>query len=364
MAPVNAAKTVGNIGAATVGTLTGAGTEAIKTAARAGYQGGRPAEAFLENFHGTEPLQNVVEDARDAVGELRRQRGDAYRAAMAKVGQDQTILDFNDIDNAISNAVRIKTFKGQNLSPSTEGIRTGMTAEINKWKLLDPQEFHTAEGIDALKQKLGDIRDATQYGTPERRAADEIYRAVRQTIVDQVPEYAQVMKAYEDASEQIREIEGTLSLNPNARVDTALRKVQSILRDNVNTSYGYRGELAKFLVNAGAPNLMEKLAGQALKPWDPRGLARVGAMNVASGLAGAALGHGVGALGPGALAVIPTLAASSPRLAGYGAYGLGALGRYGANAFDRLGPLGRLPFRPIGQAAYQVGRNPYTPDSP
>jgi hypothetical protein len=38
------------------------------------------------------------------------------------------------------------------------------------------------------------------------------------------------------------------------QVDTTLRKLQSILRDNVNTSYGYRGELAKFLVNAGAPN--------------------------------------------------------------------------------------------------------------
>jgi hypothetical protein len=30
-----------------------------------------------------------------------------------------------------------------------------------------------------------------------------------------------------------------------ARVDTTLRKLQSVLRDNVNTSYGYRGELAK-----------------------------------------------------------------------------------------------------------------------
>jgi hypothetical protein len=87
-------------------------------------------------------------------------------------------------------------------------------------------------------------------------------------------------------------------------------------------------------------------------------------MNAASGLAGAALGHGVGALGPGALAVIPTLAASSPRLAGYAAYGLGAAGRYGANAFDRLGPLGRLPFRPMGQGAFQIGRNLYLAAAP
>jgi hypothetical protein len=56
--------------------------------------------------------------------------------------------------------------------------------------MLDPAEFHTPEGIDPLKQKIGDIRDATQYGTPERVAANGIYNAVRQTIVDQAPEYA------------------------------------------------------------------------------------------------------------------------------------------------------------------------------
>jgi hypothetical protein len=40
-------------------------------------------------------------------------------------------------------------------------------------------EFHTAEGIDALKQQLGDIREATQP------AADRIYQEVRWIIVDQ-----------------------------------------------------------------------------------------------------------------------------------------------------------------------------------
>jgi hypothetical protein len=48
---------------------------------------------------------------------------------MANVGADQTVLDFNDIDNAISKAVAIKTFKGQSLSPTTERIRQSMTAE-------------------------------------------------------------------------------------------------------------------------------------------------------------------------------------------------------------------------------------------
>jgi hypothetical protein len=31
-----------------------------------------------------------------------------------------------------------------------------------------------------------------------------------------------------------------------------------------------------------------------------------------------------------------------PRLGGFGAFGIGAAGRHGANALDRLGPLARL----------------------
>lgn len=51
------------------------------------------------------------------------------------------------------------------------------------------------------------------------------------------------MKNYENASNLIREIEKTLSLNPKASIDTALRKLQSVMRDNVNTNYGKRGDL-------------------------------------------------------------------------------------------------------------------------
>jgi hypothetical protein len=63
---------------------------------------------------------------------------------------------------------------------------------------------------------------------------------------------------------------------------------------------------------------------------------------------------GAGALGfgvPGAaLAAVPGLAAMSPRLMGEAAYGAG----------HDAGGLGSLPLRPMGQAAFQFGRNPYS----
>jgi len=331
-------KGAGVVGSELVGGLaTHAGGEALRTAARAGAEGGAPATAFLENLRGKAPADEAVAAARQGLGEMVKQRGAAYRTEMAKLGLDTTVLDFTKIDDALIKASGVKTYKGQDLSPSTTEIRSKMTQAIQEWRALPPKDFHTPEGLDALKKKLGDIYEGTQPGTPERVAARQIYDGVRQTIIDQAPQYAKIMTAYEEASDIIKQMEKTLSLNPGASVDTSLRKLQSVLRNNVNTSYGSRKELAQYLVNAGAPNLMERLAGQALQPWLPRGLGRLGAqIGVELGLgAGAhAAGAGLGALAPG-------LAISSPRLMGESAYYLGKASPYGV---------------PAGRGAFQAGR--------
>jgi hypothetical protein len=336
LAPVTSL--IGKVAPGVGGRMSGVGGEAITTAYRAGQEGGARGEAFRAAMTGAEPITAVVDDARKALAQLRQERGKLYRSGMAGVAQDKTVLNFNDIDQSVSNAMRIKTFKGEELSPSTQSVRNEMTAEINKWKLLDPREFHTVEGIDALKQKLGDIRDAQQYGTPARTAADEIYQAVRSTIVKQAPAYAKVMQGYETASEEIRAIERELSLNPKASVDTALRKITAALRDNVNTNFGRRRELVDFLAQSGAPHLLEKIAGQSLKQLMPQGLANL-----------AVSGEGAGALlalaaGNPLLAakIAGVIAAHSPRLYGEVAYGAGV--------------ASRLPLPEISLGALQAGR--------
>jgi hypothetical protein len=54
--------------------------------------------------------------------------------------------------------------------------------------------------MDALKQSIGDIKDALPYGTPQRRVADEVYNSIRGTVAKQAPEYGKTMKGYVGAS--------------------------------------------------------------------------------------------------------------------------------------------------------------------
>lgn len=328
-----AGRGAGRVASEVAGVTTGAGGTALQLAAKAGAEGGDAARAFRENITSAAPAAEVVDDMRAAVSKMRQERGNLYRQEMAKIGADKTIMSWNDVDTALADMNKVATYKGQSLSPSTEAIRDRIVGTIDEWKNLRASEFWTPEGFDALKRKVGDIRDATQYGTPERRVADQAYNSIKKTIVDQAPEYARVMKGYEEASNMIREIERTLAAKPGASVDTSLRRLQSILRNNVNTNYGRRAELAEYLVNAGAPHLMEKLAGQALNAWMPRGLARVTGPLTTAGAGFASLP-----------AAIPAAAAASPRLMGEVAYGLGKASR-----------LGR-PAKRILESSRQVGR--------
>lgn len=334
-----AAKAVGKGAAAVIGGIgTNTGGQAIVEAAKAGAEGGEAAKVFRENMRGVANIEDVVTDAKSALQQLRLDRGAEYRASMAKVAGDTTALDFTKIDDAIKTTQNVKTFKGQDLSPSTKAVRADIASAIDGWKKLDPADFHTAEGIDALKQKIGDIRDAQKYGTPERLVADKAYNAIRQTIVDQVPEYAKVMSGYESATKLIQDIEKTLSLNPKASVDTAVRKLQSVLRNNVNTNYGRREVLADYLVSAGATHLVTALAGQALNAATPRGIGKVTAGLVAAG-GGAGLLSGVGTL-PG-LVALGLLPLTSPRAVGEAAFAAGRA--------SNVAPT-------IGRSAFQTGR--------
>lgn len=351
-------KLAGKMGIGALGVTTGVGHDALQTAYSAGREGGPAAEAFRDNITRRAPLTEAVDDARGAIEALRTQRGNEYRQAMTKtgkIGADTTVLNFNKIDHAVSQADEIQVYRGrsgmqpaQTLNTPTDAVRTEMKGQINKWRALDPQEFHTAEGVDALKRSLYNIMDAQPYGSPQRKAASQIYGAVRQTIIDQVPEYAKVMKAYERASDQLSNIERELSLNPKANISTSLRKLQSVLRDNVNTSYGQRQNLVKFLVNNGAPHLMEKLAGQSLASWFPRGLARIAATETVPAM-GAALAAGLPGAAIGAAATLPAI---SPRLMGEGAYWSGAAAR-------KLAPITHVPritrtLGVLGRAGAQV----------
>ena len=296
-----------------LGLKTGVGTEAIEQAVQSGRQGNT---TFLENMRGDVPMTNVLDDAQANLAQMNLNKQKDYRSGMVDIKKDKSILDFKGIDQSLDNAQNMVSFKGKIKDQTAANVVEKMRAKIADWKNSDPAEFHTPEGLDNLKQSLWeDFGKLPREEKTAFSAGKQIYDSVKNEIGKQAPTYAKVMKEYSDASELTKEIERALSLGQTASADTAMRKLQSLMRNNVNTNYGQRLNLAQQLESAGGRDLMPALAGQALSSKLPRGLQS--ATNIPSAL----LAYGAG--GP-ALATLDLLA-SSPKLAGEASYKYGQL---------------------------------------
>jgi hypothetical protein len=331
-------KPVGAAAQVATGITSGVGPKAVYATSKAGNAGGAKATALLDNMRGTEGVESVVQEARDAVSAMKADASATYKADKAKWAKDSTtVLDWTDVNKSLDGIGKVRSFQGvsgkaalQNLEQSTGKVRLEVLDIVNKWQKLDPTEFHTVEGFDALKQQLGDLLDKPEIrqNPSSRRVVMETYDAIKKTIQKQSPSYAAAMQRSEEAIKLVREIETTLSLKKSAGIDAPLRKLQSILRNNANTNYGRRAEMGSMLEKAGATTLKEKLAGQMMSGLMPRGLTGQGA--------------GIGSLlysftDPTALATLPL---TMPRVVGEGAY---YTGKFGA---------------PTARSAFQAGRDP------
>jgi hypothetical protein len=339
-------KAVGAAGKAVapiVGMTTGVGTEAAQQALRAGYMGGDIGEMFKQNMRGNVPTETVLDAARQNLAVMSANKQAEYRANMASVKADTSILNFSGIYAAISQAENIAKFKGQVKNQKASDAIAAIRAEIDNWRNLDPAQFHTPEGMDALKQKIGGIIETIPYEQRvARTSAGGIYDSIKKEITKQAPEYAKAMKEYSDAGDLIREIQRALSLGQKASADTAMRKLQSLMRNNVQTNYGSRINLGRQLEAAGGQEMMPALAGQAMSEFTPRGMQR------ATSIPGALLAFQTGGLAPAA----GMAAVSSPRLMGEALYGAGAVGR-GASRVGSMLP--QANYQALTNATYQAG---------
>jgi hypothetical protein len=342
----NALKLAGK-GAETVtsnalGLTTGAGKESVRAAARAGREGGDSARAFTDSMRGNVPIEDVVNTAKAAVDQVRQDRAAAYKGGMADLSKDKTVLDFQPIDDALAKATDVGTFKGKVVNRSAGETMDKVSQIVTEWKGLDPKEFHTPEGLDALKRTLGDLRDSTEHGTPARVAADRVYNAVKGEIAKQAPDYAKTMEAYARASDNLKEVTKTLSLGEKATGDTAGRKLLSATRNEAQTNYGQRIKLIDQLAQH-EPTLPYMIAGQGMNALAPRGLVGRGGMMAAGG---SILANPLNAF---------LLPGFSPRLVGEAAYAGGKGAGLTGKALNAL-RITEENIRRTGRGAYQTGR--------
>jgi len=314
----------------TLGMTTGVGAEPVAQAFKAGMRGGDIAKQFLDNLRGHVPMGDVLVLAKQNLDLLKKKKLTDYKTNMKAVKSDKQVLGFDTIDKALSNADKMVSYKGQVKNPVGADAVLKIRELVNQWKKLDPAEFHTPEGLDALKQRVWSVRESIDVGNRTAQSvAQGVYNQIKATISKQAPIYSKTMKEYTETSDMIREMERAFSMGDKASLDTTMRKLQSLMRDNVSTNYGQRLSFAKELEKQGAGEFLPSLAGQSLAGSSPRGMQKIAAMPEA---------FAAGSVG-GIPAGAAVLAASSPKLVGEASHAAGALGRIMKKPFKDIPKL-------------------------
>ncbi|MFZ5784028.1 MAG: hypothetical protein ACOY4R_27840 [Pseudomonadota bacterium] len=343
-----------------LGVSTGAGAAPLKEAMRAGREGGEAGINFRRAIQEGVPVEEVVDLARQGVDNMKREAQQVYnvRKNDPKYGwaNDATELDFAPITDAWQKLVDSYTTKS--------GMRVVGDPEWNKIQEVGTivaeweknPALRTVDDFDGLKRRIQAIYpDGEQPQV--RRAVTAMSKAVGDQIKKQAPGYARAMKDYSQAMDQLWEMERAFALGDRASMQTAMSKLQSVMRNNANTQYGLRAQKLSELEEAGNVDIAPYLAGSALSSWAPRGINRG---VIGGGLPlGAMMATGAASL-PALVAGGAGLATTSPRLVGniYHAMGraAGLPTRLSARAGLPMGYFSRALSRPGRQGALLLER--------
>ena len=336
-------KVAGEVAATGAGVTTGAGRTPIKEAVRVGFSGSPDEQiAFLENLRGTADRTAVLRDAKVGLKTIRDERRSAYDRQMGLLKSKDVQLDFAPVLDEWNTLQQSFLASGgvSRIGPATQDVLRKISGVMEEWARTPAA--HNVDGLDALKQRIRDeAGNFSSLSDQQQRVVTVLTQKIGKEIEKQAPEYAQIMKAYETESRLIDDIEQSLSLGTKQATDTAIRKLQSVMRNNVNTNYGRRADLLGAVEEKSGRPIMPALAGQSLNAVEPRGWGQaIAGGSIAGGFANPMIWS--------------ELLAASPRVVGTVAYRGGQTARAISDLAKTIG--GANAGRVTGQAAFQSGR--------
>lgn len=295
---------------------TGVSPETMRTAFTAGQEGSQP---FWAQLTGRAEPSEIVDAAHEATNALKERRRNDYLSSKAGWAASQKQLDYTPINQALANAEKDVMHGSLVYRPEAKKMLDELKNKIEDWQTTPNTlgvNYHNIEGVDKLKQLVGDIRSTAKPGTPEEALGTRIYNSIKNTLVSHDPNYQSAMGQYSDASDMLNQLKTTLSINPKASVDTTLRKLL-LAQKQVD---GSKGSLLNELKEVN-PEIGNMISGHLLNPPLPVGLR--GNIGAALSLSPHIAAGAAGSVDPVTAAL--NLAASSPRAMGALSYGAGKM---------------------------------------
>ena len=328
-------KYLGGAGRVYAAQISNLGTDILDTATDIGRGTDEVRKInLLDNMRGITDEGELVTTALENLNTLKQEKLSKYAKEIDALKLDTIIVKpkiINNIVEEISNNLNKYDKYGQTLLDDADKIvRKKILQSIADFK--NNPDMHTVAGLDFLKKQIDGFRpNSITAGNKGNALVTNAYNIVRDNITN--PKYKDIMKEYELASTQQASIIKELGLNNNAKVNKAmvLRKLKAAYKtESGGVNFKERKKMVKEL--DPSESLTDKLTGSALNPTFPQGMGGALAKQAAPI---AAITYASGASNPfTALPILANMAASSPRLQGKLAYGIGNLqGKANRNRF-------------------------------
>jgi hypothetical protein len=313
-----------------LGATTGTGAGTIKQFSKAITEGGEGAKVAREALRGANAPQDIVDEARTALGTIIKNRSDDYSSQLSKLKTKSNVIDHTPIIEkfnkqledfgVFSNADGTPNFSRSPGLGRYEKDLQGLSETLKDWGTREGD--NTITGVDKLKQVIDDFRigsaDSKKFDSFVTNLRSEAKNIIRKDLTKNkdlktLLTYDKMLGDFEKSTKDIREIQKALSLGDKASTDTAFRKLSTVLRTNNEI----RQKAVQEINEITGGTLIPKIAGQQLSELLPRGLARtVGTLGAGAGVVG----------GVGILPMLKLAATSSPRVVGELLNALGIVG--------------------------------------
>ena len=255
----------------TIAKLQGTSADAIGAGFAAGQKGGESSAAFSRAISGKDDPIKIAEDANEAFNKMKKDKQVEFMNAKDRLKLDKTNINVSKVQTEVLDLIDTKYFNNfTDLSKNSEILLNNIIDEIAVWQ-KNPA-LHNAKGLDMLKRKISDMYPLNPKSRGEQAIVIELQDIIKNQIITQVPKYGKVMEAYETASKLERQLMQQLSLG-SKNASTTLKKLQSVLKNNVNTNFGARLQSFKNIKGIDDINLKERIAGSNLSSFTPTNIA-------------------------------------------------------------------------------------------
>jgi hypothetical protein len=374
--PFNAAsKAVSGAGKAAreaLGATTGAGSAAVREAFEAGAEGGSRQSAFKSTLRAPGTGEDILGTANSALDDLFEQRRTTYQDNLLKLEQDTYITKNGQlyVRKELKGAeAQVKGYEPgtEVLVPTqltTKGVKDiatrafkdigidakNGTIDFSKRPSLDATNLQklsdlvydwedlTPTGLNQLRQEIEGFRKGGINLSPaENRfnvVVDKMSAGLTKYLEDRVPAVKPLNAEYAKQTEFIKEIRRELSLGDGKSIDTGIRKLTSVMRQNNE----FRLQLIEQLQATAGRDITARIAGAAMNPYLPRGMAKP---LITSGAVLGSVTFGV------VIQALPALLLASPRIVAefINALGVGARQIEKTGATKAAGPAARTGFQ-------------------